>query len=99
MTVYTIEITEEAKVDLSFFTAFERKIIVTGIKQQLLHEPLNETKNRKRLRENPIASYELRIGWYRVFYDVVEDTVIVTVVSIGKKENHILYIRNKEVKI
>ncbi|MEN8219624.1 MAG: type II toxin-antitoxin system RelE/ParE family toxin [Pseudomonadota bacterium] len=99
MSSYTIEWTENAKVDLSFFTAFERKIIVTRLKEQLLYEPLKETKNRKKLRDNPIASYELRIGRYRVFYDVVGDTITINIVSVGKKEHNVLYIRDKEVKI
>jgi hypothetical protein len=51
---YTIEFTEDAKLDLSFLTAFERKIIVSRTKEQLCYEPLKETKNRKQLRDNPI---------------------------------------------
>lgn len=94
---YQIEITEEAKIDLSFFNAYERKTILKGIKEQLSYEPQRETKNRKLLRENPIASYELRIGKYRVFYEVDRDIVIVGVVAVGWKKHNVLYIRGKEV--
>ena len=69
MATYRIEVTEEAKTDLSHYTAFERKLIVSGIREQLADQPLIETKNRKPLRDNPIASWELRIGKYRVFYE------------------------------
>lgn len=34
---YTIEVTEEAKRDLSYFTAYERKRILQGIRKQLSH--------------------------------------------------------------
>ena len=53
--IYKIEITEDAKFDLSFFKAYERKIILAAIKEQLSYEPLKETKNRKKLRDNPIG--------------------------------------------
>lgn len=76
---YTIEVTEEAKTDLSYFAAYERKMILSGIREQLSHEPLKETRNRKSLRQNPIAPWELRLEKYRIFYKVHQD--IVTVAS------------------
>lgn len=47
MALFAVEVTEEAKGDLDFYTAAIRKAIVTGIRKQLLYEPLVETKNRK----------------------------------------------------
>ena len=96
---YQIEITYDATIDMTFFEVYERKIIIAGIKEQLTYEPLKETKNRKKLRDNPVATWELRINNYRVFYEVNNNVVTVTVVSIGMKKHNILYIRNKEVKI
>jgi mRNA-degrading endonuclease RelE of RelBE toxin-antitoxin system len=96
---YRIEITEDAKVDLAFFKANERKRILAAIREQLSYEPLKETRNRKKLRENPISPWELRSGKYRVFYEVEEDIVTVGVISVGWKKHNILYIRGKEVKI
>ncbi len=97
--IYKIEITEDAKIDLSFFKAYERKIILASIREQLSYEPLKETRNQKKLRENPIAPWELRIGKYRIFYEVRNDIVTVGIISVGKKEHNVLYIRGKEVKI
>ncbi|MGH9766725.1 MAG: hypothetical protein ACREAB_04755 [Blastocatellia bacterium] len=57
MALFVIEVTEEAKGDLGFYTAAVRKTIVTEIRKQLSYEPLVETKNRKRLRDNPIARW------------------------------------------
>lgn len=96
---YKIEITEEAKIDLSFFKLYERKTILEAIKEQLLYEPTKETKNRKELRENPIAPWELRSGKYRIFYEVEDDIVTVGVIAIGWKKHNALYIRGKEVII
>jgi mRNA-degrading endonuclease RelE of RelBE toxin-antitoxin system len=99
MASYRISVTEEAKLDLALYTVFERKLVVSQIREQLAHEPLIETKNRKPLRENPIASWELRIGKFRVFYEVNEPAQMVSVVSVGHKEHNILFIRGKEAPI
>ena len=85
--------------DLSHYAAFERKLIVSGIREQLTDQPLIETKNRKPLRDNPIASWELRIGKYRVFYEVNDPAQMVSIVSVGHKEHNVLLIRDQEVQI
>ncbi len=99
MAVHKIEVTEDAKLDLDFYSAAERKTVVSEIRIQLAHEPTVETRNRKKLRDNPLATWELRVGRYRVFYEVDEVTVVVTIVSVGHKEHNKLFIRGKEVVI
>ena len=44
MANYQIELTEEAKEDVYYYDAFERKIIVSGIRDQLSDQPDVETK-------------------------------------------------------
>jgi len=46
MASYQIEVSEEAKTDLGHYTAFERKIIVSQIRDQLSEEPKVETNVR-----------------------------------------------------
>ncbi len=99
MANYRIDVTDEAKSDLTHYTAFERKLVVSQIREQLTHEPSVETRNRKSLRDNPISTWELRIGKYRVFYEVDEAPPSVRVVSVGHKEHNMLLIRGKEVRI
>lgn len=99
MAEYLIEVTNEAKADLYHYTAFERKIITGEIRNQLSQQPLLETRNRKKLRDNPIASWELRSNKYRIFYEVNEISRKVTIVAIGHKEHNLLLIKGKEVKI
>lgn len=99
MDEYRIEVTEEAKADLSYYTAFERKIITAGMRTQLTHLPLVETRNRKKLRDNPVASWEMRAGKYRVFYEVDEASHKVMVVAVGHKEHEALLVRGKEAQL
>jgi len=95
---YRIELTDDAKEDLRWFQIYERKIILDGIKAQLSYEPLLETRNRKKLRDNPMAAWELRIQKYRVFYNVEADAVV-KIGVIGYKEHNTLYVKGKEVEI
>jgi mRNA-degrading endonuclease RelE of RelBE toxin-antitoxin system len=99
MAEFRIELTDDARDDLFYYSAPERKLIATGIRTQLLHEPLVATKNRKPLRANPIASWELRLGKFRVFYEVDSASQTVTVIAVGSKEHNLLFIRGNEVKI
>lgn len=95
---YRIELTEDAKADLKWFRVYERKTILDGIKDQLSHEPLVETRNRKELHDSPLAPWELRIEGYRAFYRV-EQNDLVKVAVIGYKEHNILYVRGKVVEV
>lgn len=94
---FNIELTEDAERDLEFFRVYDRRIIVDGIRVQLSHEPLVETRNRKPLRENPLAPWELRIAKYRVFYRVEDEVVLIG--AIGYKEHNTLFIRGEERKL
>jgi hypothetical protein len=44
--------------------------VFDAVDQQLAYQPLVETRNRKPMRPNPVAPWELRIGNLRVYYDV-----------------------------
>jgi hypothetical protein len=48
----------------------QQSIILDNIDQQLAHQPQLETRNRKPMRPNPVAPWELRIGTLRVYYDI-----------------------------
>ena len=99
MAVYQIAVTEEAKADLSYYTAFERKIMTAAMRAQLTDSPAVETRNRKRLRDNPIARWELRSGQHRIFSEVDETARQVTVMAVGHKDHNRLFIRGQEVQL
>jgi len=51
------------------------------VEKQLQYQPAVETRNRKPMRPNTIAPWELRIGNLRVYYDI------------GDKPEYVVYIR------
>ena len=99
MAVYQIALTEAAKADLSYYTAFERKVMAAAIRAQLSASPAVEARNRKHLRDNPIARWELRSGYYRIFYEVDEMAQQVTILAVGHKDHNRLFIRGQEVQL
>jgi hypothetical protein len=48
------------------------------------------------VRPNQIARWELRLGDYRVLYDVDEGERIVTVVAVGEKIGNQLFVQGQE---
>lgn len=60
---------------------------------QLAQRPTVETRNRKRLRPNEIAEWELRLGQLRVFYSVDQHALIVRIEAVGLKVGNLLFIR------
>ena len=86
----------EALEDLHWFRKYDQKRILQEIETQLLHQPEEETRNRKRLRPNVLAEWELRIGFFRVFYEVDAANAMVKIAAVGNKEGNKLLIRGEE---
>jgi serine/threonine protein kinase len=76
-----------------------QQMIVDAIEEQLTHQPQLPTKKRKRLEENPLAPWELRLGDFRVFYDILEEEDRVVVVAVGRKQHNKLLIGGEEVEL
>jgi mRNA-degrading endonuclease RelE of RelBE toxin-antitoxin system len=90
---YQIRISPEALEHLDALTARQAAIVYDGLESQLTHEPLVETKNRKPMRANPLAAWELRIGNLRVYYDVEEEPKpVVRVRAVGVKDRNLVRI-------
>lgn len=97
---YKIEFADSVKAHLRVLTAGQRASVLSAIAAQLAQEPLTETRNRKPLRPNPIAPWELRVGRLRVFYDVAEVVrPTVQVLAVGVKERSVLRIGGQEVRL
>ncbi|MDI6735180.1 MAG: type II toxin-antitoxin system RelE/ParE family toxin [bacterium] len=95
---YIVEFAECVKEHFKSLTTYERTVILNSIHTQLVYEPLTETRNRKLLRPNPIAPWELRIGDLRAFYEIVaEEPNIVRVLAVGRKKGNQLFIGRKVV--
>jgi mRNA-degrading endonuclease RelE of RelBE toxin-antitoxin system len=97
--VFAIEFTLDAIEDMQRLRKYERQQIVETIQGQLAHQPTEETRNRKRLRPNQLAEWELRIGRFRVFYDVDTQANRVKIEAIGYKRGDRLLIHGEEYKL
>ena len=99
--MHSIRFAEGVEGDLDKIRVYYRNQILAAIKKQLTYTPDSPTKNR-----NPLANliptwkavppiWELRIGEYRVFYDVSGEKEVVYVRAVrrkpaGKKSEDIL---------
>lgn len=97
--MFAIHFTESALEDIAGLRGRDRQIVFDGIQQQLPHEPVLETRNRKKLRPNRTAAWEVRIEEFRVFYDVDVDQETVEVKLIGQKVGSKVIVRGKEFKL
>lgn len=97
---YRIQFAESAEEHFAHLTARQQAIVLDAIKVQLRYEPLRETRNRKRLRPNPLAPWELRVGALQVFYEVDADEAdLANILAIGVKRGNRLFIAGKEIRI
>lgn len=69
---YRIEYSPETESHLRALTARQRAIVLDAVDEQLAYEPTVVTRQRKPMRPNPLAPWELRVGALRVYYDVEE---------------------------
>ena len=67
---YRIEYSAETESHLRALTARQRAIVLDAVDEQLAYEPTVVTRQRKPMRPNPLAPWELRVGALRVYYDV-----------------------------
>ena len=75
---YNIRIVPAADRELLDVPAFYRREIADTIQAVLGSEPMRESRARiKRLRQPATSVYRLRVGDYRVFYDVDGQTVTI----------------------
>jgi len=86
---YRIEYSPDAVDHLRTLTARQQKIVLDAVDAQLAHQPTIETRNRKPMRPNPLAPWELRIGNLRVYYDVEEQPEsVVFIRALGVKQRN-----------
>ncbi|NJN96798.1 MAG: type II toxin-antitoxin system RelE/ParE family toxin [Anaerolineales bacterium] len=97
--VFKVEIGPDAWEHLQAFPAHAQALLLDTIEQQLCYQPDNETRNRKPLRPNTLASWELRVGDFRIFYDIISYEATVFVVAMGIKKHNRLTIGGKEFKL
>jgi len=91
---YAIDIRDAALDELRAIKPYHRTRIIDAIDQQLTYEPNVETRNRKQLAglqpgfEHDPPVWELRVGLYRVYYDINEQSKTVVVRAVREKPPH-----------
>lgn len=92
--MYEIRYSPSVTADLKAIRLFLRRRILDAVNEQLSHVPARETRRRKILHglappfEADPPIWELRIGDYRVFYDVDEIGRIVYIRAVRHKPTH-----------
>ncbi|MDP3723577.1 MAG: type II toxin-antitoxin system RelE/ParE family toxin [Candidatus Omnitrophota bacterium] len=92
---FTLVFSEGVKKDLKGLRAYDARILLEAIEIRLAHAPDVETKNRKRL-QNLVPPFEaiapiwqLRVGTFRIFYDINEAERYVSIRAIRRKPAHL----------
>ncbi|MGO8748058.1 MAG: type II toxin-antitoxin system RelE family toxin [Thermoguttaceae bacterium] len=96
---FSIRWSPDARDHLRLLAARQRVLVIDSVERILPHQADEASKNRKLLRANPLATWELRLGNLRVFYDVNMDEKAVEIVAVGLKEHNRLRIGGEEVEL
>jgi len=92
--MFTIEYVEGVADDLAGIRPFDRRQLVDRIEEQLKHEPTTPSRNKKMLVglippwDHMPPVWQLRVGDYRVFYDVDASEQRVSVRAVRHKPPH-----------
>jgi mRNA-degrading endonuclease RelE of RelBE toxin-antitoxin system len=82
---YRITLTPQARADVAGLRANRRPVVLKAIVTELTHQPVVPTRQRKRMRPNATATWELWVDPQRVFYMVDEAGRQVTVERVHTK--------------
>lgn len=94
---FRIEYDPATEDHLAALTAREVATVLDTVPRQLAHQPTGVTRNRKPLRPNPLAPWELRVGDLRVYYDVQDHPEpVVTIRAVGVKDRNRVRIAGRE---
>jgi mRNA-degrading endonuclease RelE of RelBE toxin-antitoxin system len=100
--MFELIFSDSALDDLRYFKKNEQIIILETIARQLVPDPLTPTRNRKQLRPNDLARWEMRIDRFRGFYDVEDledERRVILIKAVGWKDHNTLYLRGREFKL
>ena len=92
--MYEIRFSQGALQDIKKLRAYDRKWILSEIEEKLSQQPMKLTRSQKPLKglvppfEAIVPSWGLRVGDYRVFYELDKDTKTVYVRAIRRKPPH-----------
>ena len=86
---FRIEYAPATIAHLKALTTRQQSMVLDGAARYLSVDPMAETRNRKPMRPNPLAPWELRLGNLRVYFDVIiEPEPVVVVLAVGVKQRN-----------
>lgn len=93
---FRITITHDAESQLRFLSVREQRTIEAAVAARLRDQPTITTRAIKRLRPNPLAEFEMRVGGLRVLYNVDMENGEVVVLVVGRKVGNTLIVGGEE---
>jgi mRNA-degrading endonuclease RelE of RelBE toxin-antitoxin system len=92
---YDVRFDPETRRRRDRLTARQRGLLRDAVARHLLHEAERQTRNRFPMGPNRLATWEVRLGQLRVFYDVEGQTVRIR--AVGVKQGNRPLIAGQEV--
>ena len=96
---FEVDFSPDSQTHLRAIRKADQARIIAATEVQLGNEPMTPTRNRKPMRSNLLATWELRVGNFRVYYDVNELERTVLVRAIGIKHHAKVSIGGKELDL
>src|SRR5438105_95285 len=96
---FRIVFSQRARENLEGLRKRDQQIVVDAIEAQLVHQPGQSTRQRKRLEDNDLAPWELRVGDLRVFYDIDGENNLVIILAVGQKTHNRLRVGGEEIEL
>jgi mRNA-degrading endonuclease RelE of RelBE toxin-antitoxin system len=96
---FAIELSKPAREHLRHLRTRDQRIVIDAIAVQLTYDPDQPTQHRKQLEDNSLAPWELRVGDFRIFYDVRRQVRNVVVLAIGEKQHNRLFVGGEEIEL
>jgi mRNA-degrading endonuclease RelE of RelBE toxin-antitoxin system len=96
---FVIVFSPRARENLKALRKRDQQILLDAIAVQLGDQPDRPTRHRKRLEENPLAPWELRVGDFRIFFDLDTENAQVVVVAVGHKDHNRLWVGDEEIHL
>ena len=97
--MYKIDYSPVTEDHLRSLTKRQQVIVLETVEKQLSYQPDVETRNRKPMRPNPLAPWELRIGNLRVFYDIDDREKVIFILAVGIKDRNIIRIGKEVIEL
>lgn len=97
---YRIAYSPAALVHPRSLTKPQQGATLDGVAAQLTDQPGIETRNRKPMRPNPVAPWELRLGDLRVYYETEHSpAAVVTILAVDIKIRNVVFIGNEAIEL